>query len=237
MRGLLAREHCSLREMKSIIGKLQFVSKIITTGRCFLRRLHDTTIGSRRPTQKITLTEGIKADLEVWLKFMSNYNGKALLMPRLAASSAELHFFTDSTSQGYGATFGKFFIQGVFPFSWKAYDIQMLEFYPIYLLVQMMAKRLSNKCVIFYTDNYPVAHCINKQSSRNKSVMQLLRPTVLALLINNITFKAKHIPGSKNVICDILSRRQISAIEVQQLGMGMAPMTVPQCLRRQNLRL
>ena len=41
----LAFDKCTVREMKSLIGKLQFTTSVVTTGRCFLRRLHDSTIG------------------------------------------------------------------------------------------------------------------------------------------------------------------------------------------------
>ena len=36
--------------------------------------------------------------------------------------------------------------------------------------------------------------------------MQLVRRLVIASLRHNVQFRAKHIPGKHNVICDLLSR-------------------------------
>ena len=49
----LTMEKCTLREMKSLIGKLQFTTSVVTTGRCFLRRLHDSTMGVKKPHYKL----------------------------------------------------------------------------------------------------------------------------------------------------------------------------------------
>ena len=52
--------------MKSLIGKLQFTTSVVTSGRCFLRRLHDSTIGIRKPQYQVSIIKSMKADLKVW---------------------------------------------------------------------------------------------------------------------------------------------------------------------------
>ena len=61
----------------------------------------------------------------------------------------------------------------------------------------------------FYCDNQAVVYCINKQSTREKSSMHLLRMLVALCLKHNIVFKAVHIAGKRNAIADALSRLQI----------------------------
>ena len=46
----------TLRDLQSLIGKLNFVAYIIPAGRCFLRRLHDATRGPPIPCRKIALS-------------------------------------------------------------------------------------------------------------------------------------------------------------------------------------
>ena len=65
----------TLREVKSLIGKLEFATPTIRGGRCFLRRLHDATIGRSSPFHKIVLSADAKEDLALWESFLSNHNG------------------------------------------------------------------------------------------------------------------------------------------------------------------
>ena len=59
-----------------------------------------------------------------------------------------------------------------------------------------------------HTDNQALVSIINKQTSKSKRVMMLVRKMVLLLLENNIMFKAQHIYGKVNNIADALSRKQ-----------------------------
>ena len=72
---------------------------------------------------------------------------------------------------------------------------------------------LSNKCVIFWSDNEAVVTIINRQTSRCRKIMQLVRTLVIRCLELNIHFKAKHIPGVDNGIADALSRFQMSRFQ------------------------
>ena len=145
--------------------------------------------------------------------------------------------FTDSCKTDYEGTFKNEFIQGTFPDAWQSVDIQVLELYPIFLLVHMFAHKLRNSKVTFHCDNAAVVLSINKQSSRNKLVMTILRPLILLLLKHNVTFFAKHIPGLSNVLCDRLSRFQVTSELLHQQGMRPLPTPVPQRLRPQNFKL
>jgi hypothetical protein len=59
------------------------------------------------------------------------------------------------------------------------------------------------------SDNAAVVHVINKQSCKEKTLMKLVRRLVLTSLKYNIFFKAKHIPGKRNILADKLSRFQL----------------------------
>lgn len=226
---------CTLRGLKQIIGQLQFVTNVIPGGRGFLRRLHDATIGKKRPGRIIHLTPGARMDLEMWLDFMQSYNGKELISVREEKSSVELHFYSDSCPRGYGAVFGKYYLQGKFPEAWQRFDIQVLEFYPIVVMIKMFEDVLANKDVIFHTDNEALSHMINKQTSRNERVMGLLRPTILTFMRRKIRFKAEHIAGKKNVTCDNLSRMQ-GVAGVVGLPEDATPLHLPSRWRPHNLR-
>lgn len=58
------------------------------------------------------------------------------------------------------------------------------------------------------TDNMAVIEIINKQTSKEKVLVKLVRRLVLAALRYNLYFRAKHIPGKNNIVADRLSRLQ-----------------------------
>ena len=107
--------------------------------------------------------------------------------------------FTDSSKFEYGGTFNRDFIYGTFLSSCQELDIQVLEFYPIFLLVHLFANKLKSSSVLFHCDNIAVVAALNKETSLNKSIMKLLRPLVLTLLKFNISLSAEHIAGTKNI--------------------------------------
>ena len=234
---LTSKETCTVKELKSLIGKLQFTSCVITTGRCFLRRLHDKTIGKTSPQAIVKLDDQTKKDLKIWEVFLKSYNGRTLLSFVHSVNSRSIHMYSDSSKSGYGATCGKRFLCGEFPEAWSQLDIQVLELFPIFLLVQIFGSRLRNTRVIFHCDNIAIVHALNNQTSRNKTVMILLRPLVLTCLRKNIGFRAMHVPGKENDLCDKLSRQQVSPEFLRSNGMDPDPIPVPEQLRPENLKL
>ena len=78
---------------------------------------------------------------------------------------------------------------------------------------------------------------MNKQSSTNKIIMSIVRPLVLLLMRHNIMLKSKHIPGLKNVLCDLISRFQATPEVLSRYGMNMKPEEVPNRLKCSNFKL
>ena len=65
---------------------------------------------------------------------------------------------------------------------------------------------MRDKCIVFLSDNQAVVDIINKQTSKDRSLMALLRHFVLCTLKYNILFHAKHIAGRVKRESDALSR-------------------------------
>ena len=233
---ILEKEKCTLRELKSIIGKLTFVTKIVPAGRCFQRCLHNATIGKTKPSATIVVGPSVRSDLEIWQRFLQGYNGREFLREAEMVTSEDLTFYADASSTGYGSIFQNYYLQGTFPPAWQKFDIMCLELYLIFVMLNIFAFYLYGKKVIFYTDNEPLTHALNNQTAKNHRVMQLLRPLVLILLENKICVEAKHIPGVSNITCDDLSRMQGPSL-VRGLRADAVALPVPHHLRPHNLRL
>lgn len=67
-----------LRDLQSLIGKLQFATTVVKVGKAFLRRLYDLTVGATRPFDKVDIRPG-KADLRMWVTFSNQYNGMSFI--------------------------------------------------------------------------------------------------------------------------------------------------------------
>ena len=232
----MARNTCKMKELKSITGKLQFATTAIPAGRSFLRRLYNGT-RKHQPRSAIAVSKGMKDDLRVWTNFLNNYNGKTIISERKIFSSHDHTIWTDSSMSGFGGTFHESWIKGTWPTSWKKLNITILELYPIYILVMMYEKQLFNSTVIFYCDNEAVVAILNSQTSKCNTIMAILRPLVFSLLINNINFKAVHISGVSNTLCDCISRQKENPGMLLQYNMNANPSQIPAKLLPENFSI
>ena len=159
------------------------------------------------PHYHIRLHKQARADLAVWDTFLQDFNGKALFQQRKWTDSTTLDLYTDSAkSLGYGAIFGDRWFAGEWPPSWKLLDITLLELYPIVAAVHVWGQHLTNRRVIFHTDNQSLMHILNSSTSKDKKIMTLIRHLTQHCMKHNILFKSVHIPGIDNDIADSLSR-------------------------------
>ena len=235
----LERSKVTLRELQSLIGLLNFACSVVRPGRAFLRRLIDLTIGIRCPHYLIRLTRGAKADLRIWLEFLANFNGHSFFLDEKWLNSYKLNLFTDASGAlGFGALFGHHWCYGRWPIDWAYQNIAILEFYPIVLSLFLWGHDMQNRCILFFTDNEALVHVINKQSCRDKRLMSFVRKLVSVCLRNNIVFRAKHVPGSRNCLADALSRLQITTFHrLAPSSMDPLPTEIPLHLQPQNWRV
>ena len=175
-----------------------------------MRCLIDLTHGIRLSHHLIKLNCESKEDLNVWLTFLAKYNGRSFFIEERWANPQQLNLFTNAAGGvGFGAIFGSEYCHGLWPDSWQHQNIAILEFYPIVLSLCLWGHRMANRSVLFFTDNKALVYVINKQSCKDKTLMQFVRKLVLVCLQNNILFKAKHITGTYNRLADLLSRFQV----------------------------
>ena len=122
-----------------------------------------------------------------------------------------MHLFTDASgSQGFGAIFKTHWFSGTWPEGLKHFQITLKELFPIVLALEIWGPLLRNQCLIFHSDNEAVVHIINKQSSKDKHIMCLVRRLILSCMSQNVLIKSVHIPGKVNVLPDLLSRLQVN---------------------------
>lgn len=213
---LLSKSKCTLNQMQSLIGSLQFACRAIVPGRPFCRRLINSICGLTKKHHHIRISGSIRADLAMWKYFFSDFNGISVFYNQFWLYNSDLELFTDAAAKqgfGFGCYFGGKWAYGTWPDSWHARgwmeDITILEFFPLLVSLYLWGDHIRNKKITFRCDNQAVVHIINTMSSKSEGVMVLLRAFTLKCLKLNVLVKAIHISGSKNGLTDALSRLQI----------------------------
>ena len=221
------RNKITLHGIQSLLGLLNFACAVILPGRPFLRRLTDLTIGIRNPKHYIRITNNVKSDLNMWLEFLSAFNGKVLFLDK-AVPTHHVGLFTDASgSIGFGAMLGTQWFQGRWSVWWIGQNITLLELYPIALAIEVWGPLLSNKRLILNTDNMALVSVLNKQTSKEPLVMVLVRKLVLSCLKFNILLYAQHVPGTSNGITDSLSRFQMERFRTLAPQADQRPVPIP----------
>ena len=157
---------CTLKQLLSLLGLLNFACSVIRPGRAFLRRLINLFIGVKELHHYVKINKEAQLDVLVWLEFLSNFNGKAFFLYEEQVSSDALQLYTDAAgSVGYGACFRSKWFLGRFPEEWNRANITFLELFPIVIALELWGHLWKNHSIVFYTDNEALTFIINKQSS------------------------------------------------------------------------
>ena len=214
---MLHKDRCTLKDMQSLIGMLNFACRAILPGRPFCRRLINATCGLTKAHHHLRINKGMKNDLLMWKLFFEQFNGIHVFHDRFWSTNEDVQLFTDS-ARGEGLGFGIYFagkwVAEEWPEMWhaKGYtkDITVLELFPIVVALFIWGSTLKNKKLKFRCDNMSVCHILNKMSSKSEMIMVLLRNLTMKCLQENIVVKAEHVSGANNSITDALSRFQMS---------------------------
>ncbi len=208
-----SRHSCTLKQLQSLIGTLNFACKVVPPGRPFLQRMIDLTRNIKMPHHHIKLNSGFFKDLEMWKRFIVNWNGANFFLSSTWQNSDCLHLHTDASGViGYGGICGSKWFQG----TWQPHQlletpgisIAWQELFAIIVACQIWGDLLRDKRIIFKCDNEAVVSMINTKCSRAPRAMDLIRHLTLLTLQFNFYIRAQHIPGKRNEVADSLSRFQ-----------------------------
>lgn len=107
-------------------------------------------------------------------------------------------------------------------------DITFLETIPVLLAVYLWGNMLQGKKIVLSIDNEGLVSVINRQTSRSKRLMILVREFVLTCMKLEICFKAVHITSKCNNIADSISRMQWTRFKQVAPWAAENPEPIPQ---------
>lgn len=87
------------RQLQSLVGKLQFVSKCVRPSRVFTARIIAKLRGLKHNNHKVRLTSEFRKDIKWWLSFVSVYNGVSMIKTS-EWSSVDVVFSSDACLTG-----------------------------------------------------------------------------------------------------------------------------------------
>ncbi len=171
-----------ISKLSNITGRLQFSTAVIPSGRPFLQRLIDLVSPLDKPNWYIKLHAGTRQDLDTWLRFMQSYNGICIKRQPSIVESAAINLYSDASGVGCGGPYGSYRVQASWSKQWEKFNIAISELYLILLLVAMFGPHMARSEILFHCNNMTIVHILNKQTSKDKHIMPLLRPLILLLL-------------------------------------------------------
>jgi len=213
LKSFASRKSCTKRELLSILGHLNFACRVIHPGRSFVSYLISLSTTVTELHHHVKLTANCRLDIDMWGKFLAQWNGVSFFLDSDITEAADMHLFTDATDKAFGGCYGNHWFQDRFDsnvFQQKdMISMAFLELYPIVAACVLWGKEWACKRILFHCDNMATVEIITKARSKVPSIMRLMRRLTWCAARDNFTVHARHIPGVKNCVADALSRFQM----------------------------
>ena len=201
----LTKRRANLNQLQKLAGKLNWACRVVFGGRTFLRRVLDMMNSLKSSKAKCRLSADFHDDLQWWVKFLQQFNGKRLFLDSLPTVDVQ----TDACPLAAGAFYrGDWFYHHFSLDSpqWDPLHINHKETLAIILAAKRWHKAWVNQHVIIHSDNQAAVNIINKGSTANRIIMKNLRELFWLSAVNNFRITARYIRGSQNITADAVSR-------------------------------
>ena len=148
------RRTCTQRELQSLNGKLNFISKAIPSGTMFTRRLIDQTGTASKPSHYVTINKDAREDIHWWCELPMTQNRASFIPDPKKLYSTDLMLFTDAARfKGFVATYCSHWIQAAWPSHLYNENIDFLELFAILAAARTWGHEWKGWRVVFVTDN------------------------------------------------------------------------------------
>ena len=206
IRELLAQSTCPVWHLMSLIGLLTATEKQVHLGRLHMRPIQWHLKNNWRVPESlekvIPVPRSLHPHLSWWLE-----ESNVLLGQPLHPLKHALQIFTDASKEGWGAHLDEHTARGTWSLPEIKLHINHLELKAVLLALKEFRTLVCNKTVLIATDNTTVVAYINKEGGmKSGSLCALLWRILSWCTRQQVTLRARHIPGRLNVIADKLSR-------------------------------
>ena len=197
---------CPVQEFMSLIGLLTATEKQVHLGRLHMRPIQWHLKKNWRVPESlekvIPIPRSLHSHLQCWLE-----EGNILTGQPLHPIKHALQIFTDASKEGWGAHLNEHTARGTWSLPESMLHINYLELKAVFLALKEFQDLCLGKIVLVATDNTTMVSYINKEGGmRSGPLCALLWRILTWCTRNQVTLKARHIPGRLNMVADKLSR-------------------------------
>ena len=122
---------------------------------------------------------------------------------------------------------GSTLVPGPWTADWSGVNIATKELVPVVLALGIWGHMWSNKHVTMRSDNMAVVEIIKARTSRDSTIMHILRRLHFLCALHGIDVSAVHIPGVENTLADALSRNDLPLFFLSHPKASEHPTPVP----------
>ncbi|KAL0839475.1 hypothetical protein ABMA28_016184 [Loxostege sticticalis] len=194
---------CTLKELQSILGLLNFANLTVQRGRLhcrrlqmFLKKFNQGRLRERRVLPPLAVRE-----LEWWLRAVEK-NTTSLKKTQVT------HFLTtDAADAGWGAHLNGSYLSGQWSRHQQKWHSNVKEMFAVYGAIASHQNTLRDAHILIQTDNRTlVAYIRNEGGTRSIALLDLTTKLLHLTDQLNVTLSACYLPGRLNGIADRLSR-------------------------------
>ena len=189
----------TLKELQSLLGKLNFASSMVRSGRIFVSRLinslKDFPINGRK-----RIDSEMRKDLGWWLQFMEQFDG-ITVMPPANWDAPDKIFSSDACliSGGRWSEGEAFYCR--FPqwlISREDVHINELELITFIVALKIWRDKIQDQNVLAYCDNAVSVEVVNTGKAKNRFTQACLREICFITAKHNAVLKLVHLSSECN---------------------------------------
>lgn len=226
-----AKRFCKCCELESLIGHLHHACKVAPQGRTFLRRMINLLCAFRRDDHPIRLNQEFRRDLTWWRELFQTWDGLSFFCMPTWAPLPDFQVSSDAAgSLGYGAIFKSHWFSGAWSVAQSSLSIAYKELFPIVVAAYLWGPQWVSRRVEFLCDNESVVAVLKSGTSRDKSLMVLLRYLTMLAIRHSFSFTASSVQGKANPVADALSRFQFQRFRRLEPHADPTPSQIPASL-------
>ena len=203
----MTKQSATLKEMQSLLGKLNFAASTVRSGRIFVSRLINV-LSSFPKHGRRKVSREIRKDIEWWLYFMEDFDG-ITIMPQINWDAPDTVFSSDANlttcgGHSYNTVFYKRFPAWLLARS--DISINEKELITVVVALKLWRNNITNRNILACCDNQVSVEVVNSGKARNRFTQACLHEICFILVKSNAVLKLVHISSESNRIADCLSR-------------------------------
>ena len=200
----LSRNSISRKHLQSLLGKLLYLHKCVKPARIFVSRIL-ATFRQDCYKNKFRISTEMRQDLNWFIRFLHQFNGKAILVKNPIQQPHTLHI--DASLTGLGGVWGnRVYSTPIYPFPTFEMGIVHWEMFNVLLALRVWGDHWKHSLVRFYCDNLAVVQVVQTSKTKDPFLAACIRNIWMITATLDIEIHIDHVKGINNTNADLLSR-------------------------------